>query len=210
MQNNWFECKVKYVKVGENGKESKITVSYLMDALTFTEAEARMTGKMEYIADGEFIITDESRSNITEVFPNKDGDRWFKAKTEYISVDENSGKESKTIVHMLVEAKTVKHAYECIEKELKDSVLPFETPSISESPIMDVFPFFDPKTGADVPANLKPIEKKSVKHLEVKTVIIPEYSPFDEYTIGEEVMVKGIECVITSNGVCATFRKKHL
>lgn len=210
MINNWFECKVKYIKVGTDGKESKITTSYLMDALSFTEAESRMTGKMEFIADGEFIITDESRSNITEVFPNEDGDRWFNAKTEYISTDGDNGKESKQIVHMLVQAKNVKHAYECIEKELKGSLIPFETPFIKESPIVDVFPFFDPKTGADIPKNLKPIKKKSVQHLEVKAVIVPVYSVFEKYTIGQEVLVEGIPSIITSNGACATFRKKDL
>lgn len=141
--NNWFECKVKYVKVDDtSGKEKKVTETFLVDAMTFTEAEARTITELEQMISGEFLITDISRSNITETYPNDDGDRWFKAKVTFMDVDEASGNERLTNNYMLVEANTVDHAYSCLEEKLMDVLIPYKIPAVSESPIVEIFPYF--------------------------------------------------------------------
>lgn len=157
MTNNWFECKVKYVKIDENGKEKKVTEPYLVDAVSFTEAEARIHTELEKMIHSDFIVTNISKSNISELFPNENGDRWFKAKTTFVTVDEESGKEKKSNNYMLVEANNVKDAYEFLTEGLSDMIVPFEIPSVVESPIMDVFPFFKDEANEEIPANLKPI-----------------------------------------------------
>ena len=158
MTNNWFECKVKYVKVDEvSGKEKKVSESYLIDAVSFTEAEARIHKEMEQMVSGEFNLTNISKSNITELYPNENGDRWFKAKVAFIDVDENSGKDKKTNQYMLAEANNVKHAYEFIEECLSEMLVPYEIPAISESSILDAFPFFSEEE--EVPGNLKPVSE---------------------------------------------------
>jgi hypothetical protein len=157
MTNNWFECKVKYVKIDENGKEKKVTEPYLVDAVSFTEAEARIHTELEKMIHSDFIVTNISKSNISELFPNENGDRWFKAKTSFVTVDEESGKEKKSNNYMLVEANNVKDAYEYLTEGLSDMIVPFEIPSVTESPIMDVFPFFKNELNEEIPENLKPI-----------------------------------------------------
>jgi len=165
MTNNWFECKVKYVKIDENGKEKKVTEPYLVDAVSFTEAEARIHTELEKMIHSDFMVTTISKSNISELFPNENGDRWFKAKTSFVTVDEESGKEKKSNNYMLVEANNVKDAYEFLTEGLSDMIVPFEIPSVTESPIMDVFPFFKDDVNEEIPANLKPlaeVESESV------------------------------------------------
>ncbi len=165
MTNNWFECKVKYVKIDENGKEKKVTEPYLVDAVSFTEAEARIHIELEKMIHSDFMVTNISKSNISELFPNENGDRWFKAKTSFVTVDEESGKEKKSNNYMLVEANNVKDAYEFLTEGLSDMIVPFEIPSVAESPIMDVFPFFKDDVNEEIPANLKPmaeVESESV------------------------------------------------
>ncbi|WP_372640034.1 DUF4494 domain-containing protein [Ancylomarina sp.] len=157
MTNNWFECKVKYVKIDENGKEKKVTEPYLVDAVSFTEAEARIHTELEKMIHSDFIVTNISKSNVSELFPNENGDRWFKAKTSFVTVDEESGKEKKSNNYMLVEANNVKDAYEYLTEGLSDMIVPFEIPSVTESPIMDVFPFFKDVLNEEIPENLKPI-----------------------------------------------------
>jgi len=159
MTNNWFECKVKYVKIDENGKEKKVTEPYLVDAVSFTEAEARIHTELEKMIHSDFIVTNISKSNVSELFPNENGDRWFKAKTTFVSVDEESGKEKKSNNYMLVEANNVKDAYEFLTEGLSDMIVPFEIPSVTESPIMDVFPFFKDELNEEIPENLKPISE---------------------------------------------------
>jgi hypothetical protein len=158
--NNWFECKVKYVKVDEvSGKEKKVSEPYLVDAMSFTEAEARIHKELEQMISGEFTVTNISKSNITELYPNDNGDRWFKAKVAFIDVDEASGKEKKSNNYMLAQANNVKQAYEFLEESLSDMLVPYEIPAISESPIMDIFPFFSDEENDEIPDNLKPISE---------------------------------------------------
>ena len=159
MTNNWFECKVKYVKIDENGKEKKVTEPYLVDAVSFTEAEARIHTELEKMIHSDFVVTNISKSNVSELFPNENGDRWFKAKTSFVTVDEESGKEKKSNNYMLVEANNVKDAYEYLTEGLSDMIVPFEIPSVTESPIMDVFPFFKNELNEEIPENLKPISE---------------------------------------------------
>jgi len=159
MTNNWFECKVKYVKIDENEKEKKVTEPYLVDAVSFTEAEARIHTELEKMIHSDFIVTNISKSNISELFPNENGDRWFKAKTTFVNVDEESGKEKKSNNYMLVEANNVKDAYEFLTEGLSDMIVPFEIPSVAESPIMDVFPFFKDEINEEIPENLKPLSE---------------------------------------------------
>jgi len=159
MTNNWFECKVKYVKIDENGKEKKVTEPYLVDAVSFTEAEARIHTELEKMIHSDFIVTNISKSNISELFPNENGDRWFKSKTTFVTVDEESGKEKKSNNYMLVEANNVKDAYEYLTEGLSDMIVPFEIPSVTESPIMDVFPFFKDEVNEEIPENLKPVSE---------------------------------------------------
>ncbi len=141
--STWFECKVKYQKIDQNGKEKMVSENYLVDALSFTEAEARITKEMEAYISGEFSVVNLKIANFSELLPSEDGDRWFKCKVLIVLIDEAKGKEKKISTQMLVDALTIKDAYEKIEIYMESSVSDYEISSITLSNIMDVFPIHE-------------------------------------------------------------------
>ncbi len=145
MSATWYECKVKYRKIDETSGAQKVkTEPFLVDAISYTEAESRITQEMAaYLSDNEEIkITNIKVANYAEIHPFENSDRWFKAKVSLIAFDEESGKERKTNLYLLVQGNNVKEAYENTFEIMKDSLGEFSIPAISESPIIDVFPYF--------------------------------------------------------------------
>lgn len=67
--HTWFECKIRYEKTMDNGMNKKVTEPYLVDALSFTEAEARIIEEMTPFISGEFTVSDIKRANYSELFP---------------------------------------------------------------------------------------------------------------------------------------------
>jgi len=139
----WYECKIKYRKEDETGKQSLVTEPYLVDALSFTEAEARINEQMAMYISDEFKITNIKVANFAEIHPVENSDRWFKCKVALTAYDEESGKERKTNMYLLVQANDVKEAFDNTTLAMKDTMGDYTIPAILESPIMDVFPLFD-------------------------------------------------------------------
>lgn len=148
MIHNWFLCKVSYEKILENGMQKKVTEPYLVDALSFTEAEARIIEEMSPFITGEFTVSAVGRSKLSEVFFNEDGDRYYKAKIYFITLDEKSSIEKKTAAQILVQASNLKEAITVLEKGMKGTLADYTIASIAETQIMDVYPF-DPSTQTD-------------------------------------------------------------
>ncbi|WP_109097536.1 DUF4494 domain-containing protein [Aquimarina sp. AU58] len=142
MSTTWYECKVKYRKIDESGVQKVTTEPYLVDALSYTEAETRINEEMSAYISEEFKITNIKIANFAEIHPFDNSDRWFKSKVALVSYDEESGKERKSSMYLLVQANDVKEAYDNTISMMKDSVSDYTVPAISESPIMDVFPYF--------------------------------------------------------------------
>jgi hypothetical protein len=145
MSAMWFECKVKYRKFDEASGTQKVkTEPFLVDAMSYTEAESRITEEMAaYLMEGEEIkITNIKMANYAEIHPFENSDRWFKSKVSLIAFDEESGKERKTNLYLLVQANDVKEAYENTISTMQDTMGEYSIPAVSESPIMDVFPYF--------------------------------------------------------------------
>ena len=134
--HNWFECKVSYEKMLENGMQKKVTEPYLVDALSFTEAEARIIEEIRPFITGEFTVTDIKRARFT--------------------LDEKSGAEKKTAAQMLAQATTLKEAIAVLEDGMKGTLADYTIASVTETQLMDVFPF---------DANSIPGEKKSGEEL---------------------------------------------
>ena len=138
---NWFECKLRYDKMLETGIQKTVTEPYLVDALSFTEAEARIIEEIKPYISGEFAISDIKRAKFSDTFFNESGDRYFKARLYFISLDEKSGSEKKTAVNMLVQATILKEAVEIIETEMKKTMIDYTIASVTETALMDVFPY---------------------------------------------------------------------
>lgn len=135
----WFECKVRYDKMQENGMIKKVNEPYLVDALTFTEAEARIVEEMKPFISGEYSISSEKKTRISEIFFNEGGDRYYQVKVNFIVPDENSGVEKKTSTLILVQASDFDNAVENFKEGMKGTMGDYEIAAISETMIMDVF-----------------------------------------------------------------------
>jgi hypothetical protein len=139
--NTWFECTAKYSKMGEDGREKKVSETYLLDAVSFTEAETRIYKELVTMVSGEFTVSRISRTKLAEVIPSETGDRWYKAKVTFITFDEESGKEKRLSQFVLVFSETVRNAYDQVIEAMKGMMADFEIGGITESPIVDVFPY---------------------------------------------------------------------
>ncbi|MCD8293261.1 MAG: DUF4494 domain-containing protein [Prevotellaceae bacterium] len=148
--HTWFECKVRYEKVMENGMAKKVTEPYLVDALSFTEAEARILKEISPFVSGEFIVADIKRANYSELFPCEDeaADRWFKCKLLFITLDEKSGAEKSTSTLVLVEAADLRDAVAKLDEGMKGTMADYQIASVAETPIMDVYPYTPDTDGA--------------------------------------------------------------
>ena len=138
---NWFESKVTYEKTLENGMQKKVTESYLLDALSWTEAEARTIEELKPYISGEFTIADIKRYKLSELFFSEDGDRYFKAKIQFITLDEKSGTEKKISAYMLAQANDIDQAQEVIKEGMKGTMADYVIAEVKETKIMDVFPY---------------------------------------------------------------------
>lgn len=125
----------------ETGIQKTVTEPYLVDALSFTEAEARIIEEIKPFISGEFTIADIKRVKYTDSFFNETGDRYYKAKLYFITLDEKSGAEKKTAVNMLVQASTLREAVEIVEGEMKKTMIDYAIAGVTETAIMDVFPY---------------------------------------------------------------------
>lgn len=141
MMHNWFECKVKYEKTLENGMQKKVSEPYLVDALSFTEAEARIIKEITPFITGEFSVANIKRANFSELFFDETGDKWYKCKVNFITLDEKSGAEKKTATYMLVQASDFAKALENLNEGMKGTLADYEISAINETAIMDIFPY---------------------------------------------------------------------
>lgn len=160
----WYEVKAAYVKIDDDGREVKASESYLIDAVSFTDAEARMTEELRTMIRGEFVIDKISKSRIVEIFPYADGEFWWKGKISIVTIDENAGKEKVINNYFLVAADDLEQALKRLKEGLSYILVPYQITALTLSPIVDVFPYFSKETA--IPSNLKPIVKEQPEELE--------------------------------------------
>ncbi len=141
--HTWFECKIRYEKVMENGMQKKVTEPYLVDALSFTEAEARIIEEMTPFISGEFTVSDIKRANYSELFPSDEesADRWFKCKLIFITLDEKSGAEKKTSTQVLVQAADLRDAVKKLDEGMKGTMADYSSVLIKETDIIDIYKY---------------------------------------------------------------------
>ncbi len=142
MSGIWYECKVKYRKTDETGVQKVTTEPYLVDAISFTEAESRINEEMKSYVSEEFKITNIKVANFSEIHPFENTICWYKSKVSLVAYDEESGKERKTNMYLLIQANDLGEAYQNTILVMKGTMGDYNIPAISESPIVDVFPYF--------------------------------------------------------------------
>ncbi|MCK3682626.1 DUF4494 domain-containing protein [Maribellus sp. YY47] len=183
MMQTWFESKVKYMKVSESGTEMMVTESFLLDAVSYTDAETRIIRKMqEMVRGGEFTIVDIKKSRIAEVFPFEDGEWWYKATINLVTVDEEAGKEKKLRTYYLIMADDIREALNRLDESLNYLVIPYVTSSLAVSNIVDVFPY-EPSESM-IPEGFVPLEKKPKPN----PIFTDGVNPFENDTEEEETV----------------------
>lgn len=135
----WIETKLRYDKVMENGAVKKVTEAYLVDALSFTEVEARIIEEMKQRISGDFEVKAVKKAKIADVFPSESGGYWYKVRAMFISLDEHSGAEKLTPHDFMVEAEDIEEAISGFKNEI-NLMADYKIAGITETAIMDVFP----------------------------------------------------------------------
>lgn len=181
--NSWFTVKVKYTKQLDNGTFKRVSEPYLLAAMTFTDAEARIYEELGALIKGEFIVTGISRTDIHDIFHYEDSDVWYKCKISYES-EADGGEDSKSkkvAQNFLVSAHSVKEAYDRLKESLGGLMIDFQIPTISVSPIVDIFPFNDDGEDRAAIDFEKQVKKEVAEHvLGTKTVFSAAGSDVDE------------------------------
>lgn len=138
--SQWFECKVKYDKTMENGQIKKVTEQYVVEAFSFSEAEQRITEYMSQYISGEYEVTGVSKASYREVFFNDDSDaeKWYKAKLQFLMLDEKSGTEKKSNQFYLLQSRSFDEAVSSIGEIMSGTTTDYVTANVSETAILEV------------------------------------------------------------------------
>lgn len=142
MANNWFLCKIRYEKMNEDGVNKKVTEPYLVDALSFTEAEARIIEETTPFISGEFTVSDIKREHYSEVFTSDDvaADKWYSGRLAFITIND-SGKEKRTFTNVLVQASDLHDAMKKVDEGMKGTMADYQSIALKETPIVDIYPY---------------------------------------------------------------------
>ena len=138
---NWFECKIRYEKTMDDGLQKKVTEAYVVDALSFSEAEEKIIEEMSSYISGEFNVTDIKKAAYGEIFfsDSDEADKWYKAKLQFITLDEKSGKEKRSSVNYLVQAGSFNGAVKNLDEVMGGTMIDYVIVSMTETMLMDVF-----------------------------------------------------------------------
>ena len=176
--NSWFTVKVKYTKQLENGTFKRVSEPYLLAAMTFTDAEARIYEELGSSIRGEFQVTGITRTDLHDIFQYDDAEQWFKCKVTYDRIDED-GEKAKTISqNFLVSAANVKESYERMEESLATLMIDFNVVSITASPIVEIFPYREEDVQS--PAQKAPKFEEESTHTPIRHVFSASGSDTDE------------------------------
>lgn len=160
--STWFETKVKYQKTMEDGSEKVVSEAYVVDALSFTEAESAIIDEMSVYVSGELKVSGIGKAGYGEIFFSDvdDDDKWYKAKLQFIMIDEKSEKEKRSNVTYLVQAKSLARALRYIDEVMGKTMIDYDVVGLNETKLMDVFEHHVP--------NEKKEEKNDVPEYEEK------------------------------------------
>ena len=139
--SKFYEVKVQYQKMQEDGKEKKVTEQYVVEALSFTEAESRIIEEMTPYISGEFDVVSEKIAPYNEIFlsDRTDDDKWFISKVAFITIDEKTEKEKKQTFRYLVQAATSELALDYTKEMFSHGMSDYSIDSVRDTPTIDVF-----------------------------------------------------------------------
>ena len=139
--SKYYEVKIQYQKTLEDGREKKVTEQYVVEALSFTEAESRIIEEMTPFIDGDFDVVSEKIAPFNEIFlsDNSTDDKWFVSKVSFITIDEKTAKEKKQTFRYLVQAATSELALDYTKEMLSHGMSDYRIDAVQDTPTLDVF-----------------------------------------------------------------------
>lgn len=137
----WKECIIQYEKTAEDGTQKKVKETYVVDGISFTEAEARITNEMQSYISGEFDVVNINPAPYKEIFFSEEdtADKWYQARLAFITIDERTQKEKFSYVYYLVQASSFENARRNIVKVMDTTMIDYIIKSVKETKIIDVF-----------------------------------------------------------------------
>ena len=139
--SKYFEVKIQYQKTLEDGKEKKVTEQYVVEAMSFTEAESRIAEEMLPYTDGDLEVVSEKIAPFNEIFisDRTDDDKWFISKVGFITLDEKTAKEKKQTFRYLVQAATSELALDYTKEMFSHGMSDYSIDSVQDTPTLNVF-----------------------------------------------------------------------
>ena len=149
--SKYYEVKIQYHKMQEDGKEKKVTEQYVVEALTFTEAESRIIEEMTPFIDGDFDVVSEKIAPYNEIFlsDRTDDDKWFISKVGFITLDERTDKEKKQTFRYLVQAATSELALDYTKEMFSHGMSDYSIEAVQDTPTLEVFLIEDNKDSVE-------------------------------------------------------------
>lgn len=137
---SYFIATCKYEKMQDNGAVKRVSEKYLCDALSIVEADAVVTENLKPYISGDFFTSKVENSPIAEVMGDKEADKFYLAKVAFVTIDERSGKEKKTVSQWLIGGTDFNDAYEMVLREINKCMADIEIVSLAETPIKEFYP----------------------------------------------------------------------
>lgn len=143
----WYETKIKYQKTMEDGSEKVVNELYVVDALSCTEAETSVIEEMSCYISGDSAVTSAKKTKYGEIFfSDLDDDKWYKAKCQFITIDDKSGKEKRSNVTYLVQAKSLARALRYVDEVMGKTMIDYDIVGLNKTNVFDVFEHHAPSS----------------------------------------------------------------
>ncbi|MCI7653044.1 MAG: DUF4494 domain-containing protein [Bacteroidales bacterium] len=141
VSKRWFETIVRYDKMMESGEMKKVNETYVVDAITFGEAEESIAEEMKPYMSGDFDVKNINPAPYSEIlFSEEDtDDKYYRVKLNLITINEATLKEKKSKVTYLVQASSLEQARKNTEVVMSSTMIDYEFVSVTETKILDVF-----------------------------------------------------------------------
>ena len=144
----WFKTKVKYQKTMEDGSKKVVSEAYVVDALSFTEAESAIIDEMSVYVSGELKVSNLGKASYNEIFFSDvdDDDKFYTCKLQFITIDEKSEKERRSNVTYLVQAKSLARALRYVDEVMGKTMIDYDIVGLNETKVFDVFEHHAPSS----------------------------------------------------------------
>lgn len=127
----WYQTKVRYERKNEDGLVKKVMENYLIDALSFTEAEARVTEHLQPHIGNEFQVIGITIKGYEDVYTSdcEDEDSWYSIKVKQEGIGDSL---------LLIASSSTSEAEKRVKEAMRGSVVDYEIKKVEKTTIKDV------------------------------------------------------------------------